>query len=82
MLERYVGVYEMSPEFQLTVTLDDDGLIVQATGQGEFRIYAESDTMFFLRVVEARISFVVEDGDVTALILHQGGADQTARKIS
>jgi len=82
VLERYVGVYEMTPEFQLTVTLEDDGLVVQATGQGEFRIYAESETEFFLRVVEAKISFVVEDGDVTALILHQGGADQTARRIN
>ncbi|MFV1988562.1 MAG: serine hydrolase [Gemmatimonadota bacterium] len=82
ILERYVGVYEIIPEFQLTVTLEDDGLVVQATGQGEFRIYAESDTEFFLRVVEARISFVVEDGDVTALVLHQGGVDQTGRKIN
>ena len=82
ILERYVGVYEIIPEFQLTVTLEDDGLLVQATGQGAFRIYAESETEFFLRVVEARISFVVEDGDVTALILHQGGVNQTGRKIN
>lgn len=81
VLERYVGVYEFTPQFQATVTLEDDGLVVQATGQPWFRIYAESETKFFLRVVEAQVTFVVEDEVVTSLILHQGGIDQTARKV-
>jgi hypothetical protein len=33
-------------------------------------------------VVDAQITFVVDaDGNPTALILHQNGIDQTARKI-
>jgi len=82
VLARYVGVYELAPTFKITVTLEDDGLNLQATGQPKFRIYAESDTEFFLKVVDAQISFVVADGEVTSLILHQNEADQTAKKIS
>ncbi len=81
VMERYVGVYELTPQFRITVTLEEDGLQVQATGQPGFPIFPESETRFFLKAVEARISFVVEGGEVTALVLHQGGADQRARKI-
>ncbi len=81
ILTRYVGEYELAPEFTITVTLEDDGLHAQATGQAKFPVFAESETEFFLRVVDAQISFVVEDNEVTSLILHQGGANQPARKI-
>lgn len=81
VLERYVGAYRLGPNFIIEVTLDGARLSVQATGQPKFPIFPESETEFFLRVVEAQITFVVENGEVTSLILHQGGADQTATKI-
>jgi D-alanyl-D-alanine-carboxypeptidase/D-alanyl-D-alanine-endopeptidase len=81
ILERYTGVYELTSDFQLTVTLEEDGLSVQATAQPKFRLFPESETDFFLRTVDAQLSFIVEDGDVTAVVLHQGGIDQTARKV-
>lgn len=80
IMARYVGVYELTPQFKITVTLEENGLNVQATGQPKFRVYPESETKFFLKVVEAQVSFVVEDGEVTFLILHQGGIDQRAKK--
>jgi serine-type D-Ala-D-Ala carboxypeptidase/endopeptidase len=81
VMESYVGVFELTPNFKITVTLGDVGLSIQATGQPRFEVFAESDTMFFLKVVEAQIEFVVDDGEVVALILHQGGAAQRAAKI-
>jgi hypothetical protein len=81
-LESYVGVYEMTPEFQIAVTLEENALHVQATGQPKIPIFAESETKFFLRVVEAQVTFVRDDsGEVTALILHQGGRDQRAERV-
>jgi len=82
VLARYAGTYELTPQFRIEVTLGDEGLELQATGQPKFRIYAESETDFFLRVVDAQITFVVEDGEVVSLILHQSGVDQTARRVS
>jgi CubicO group peptidase (beta-lactamase class C family) len=80
-MERYIGVYELSPTFQITVTLADEGLRLQATGQSQFPIFAASETRFFLSAVEAEIEFVIEDGEVTALVLYQNGAEQRARKV-
>ena len=82
VLARYVGTYELTTQFRIEVTLGDEGLELQATGQPKFRIYAASETEFFLRVVDAQITFVVEDGEVVSLILHQNGVDQTARRVS
>ncbi len=77
----YVGRYEINPRFILAVTQTGDRLFVQATGQGKLELFPETDTDFFLRAVNARITFVRDaSGKVTALVLHQGG-DQTARRL-
>ncbi len=78
----YVGVYELVPGFEMTVTLEDGQLHVQATGQPRFPVFAESETKFFLRVVDAQVTFVRdESGEVTQLILHQAGQNAPGRKI-
>jgi len=80
--DAYVGRYELSPTFILTITRDGDRLLSQATNQPQVEIFPESETKFFLRVVDAQISFGQDQtGAVTHLILHQGGRDQTARKV-
>ena len=81
VLERYVGEYELAPNFTIVVSLEGEALFVQATGQPRFPIFAESETEFFLRVVDAQVTFVLENEATTGLVLHQGGADQPARKI-
>ena len=82
ILESYVGKYELTPQFVISVTLENGALFVQATGQPKFPVFAESETKFFLRAVEAQISFTKdESGTVTGVILHQGGRDQAARKV-
>ncbi len=82
VLARYVGTYEMTPQFSLDVSLADGRLEVQATGQPSFVLYPSSEVAFFLRAVEASITFQVGvDGAVSGLVLHQGGRDQPARKV-
>ena len=82
ILSLYAGEYELKPGFILTVTVEQDQLFTQATGQAKFPIYPSSETDFFLKVVEAQISFVKDkEGRVTQLVLHQGGADLPAKKI-
>jgi hypothetical protein len=65
-----------------TITVEDNKLMAQLTGQPKFQLFGESETEFFYKVVEARITFVKNaDGDVTRLILHQHGRDMPAMKI-
>lgn len=80
--EAYVGRYELAPSFVLTISKDGDKLSGQATGQGAFELSPESETMFFVREVNARITFVKDDkGIVTGLILQQNGRDLPAKKL-
>jgi hypothetical protein len=82
VLAAYVGKYQMAPTFILTVTLEDGNLMTQATGQGKLQVYAESETKFFLKVVDAQLTFARdESGKVTHVTLHQNGRDQKATKI-
>lgn len=65
------------------MTLDGDQLMTQLSGQQKFPVFAESETEFFLKVVDAQLEFEKDDqGAVTAVTLHQNGRDQTAKRIS
>jgi phage FluMu protein gp41 len=75
-LKQYVGTYELTPKFSLAITLEDGQLVSQGTNQGKVPMFAESETMFFLKLVDAQIEFVKnEKGEVTNLVLHQNGRD-------
>ena len=81
VLEKYVGVYAIVPQFKLTVTLEDGQLMVQATDQPKFPVFAETPTEFFLKVVDAQLTFVPgDDGQAKELILHQNGQDMTGKR--
>jgi CubicO group peptidase (beta-lactamase class C family) len=79
MLATFVGEYQLAPGFAITVTLEGDQLMTQATGQPRFPIFAEAETKFFLKVVDAQLEFVRDaSGAVTHAILHQGGRSREA----
>ena len=82
ILAQYAGTYELRPGFDLVVTLEGDQLISQATGQGKIPLFAETETKFFPKVMDAEIEFLKDDkGNVTHLMLHQGPAEiKAARK--
>ena len=82
ILKEYVGVYALTPTFSIEVMFKDGKLVTQATGQPELPIFAESETAFFLKVVDAQLAFVRDQsGKVTELVLHQGGMDHRAKKV-
>ena len=57
-------------------------LFVQATGQPKFELFPESERDYFLKVVDAQITFETDGpGRTTGLVLHQGGMNQPAKRI-
>jgi len=81
ILDTYVGEYPLAPTFVIKITRDGSHLFAQATGQPQFELFAEKEGEFFLKVVDAQITFTKDDsGAVAALILHQGGMDQKAKR--
>lgn len=81
ILEEYVGDYELAPTVIITITRINDKLFVQLTGQPRFRLFAESDNKFFLKVVAAKLTFNRSaDGKIESVTLIQNG-NQIAKKI-
>jgi serine-type D-Ala-D-Ala carboxypeptidase/endopeptidase len=81
-LDRYVGNYELSANFVLTVTREGGQLFVGATGQSRAAVYPKSSVEFFYKVVDAQITFEPDaQGQAAALVLHQNGRDERGKRI-
>ena len=77
------AVERIAPGVLVDVTRDDRGLSIQVTGQPRVRIYAESKTAFFLRVVAARIEFERDEaGQVARAVIHQNGQRTVATRMT
>ncbi len=75
ILQRYIGTYASPerPELTSRITLETDQLMIQVGGQPKIPLFAESETGFFLKVVDAQIEFVKNaGGEITDLLIHQG----------
>jgi CubicO group peptidase (beta-lactamase class C family) len=83
ILSRYAGVYEMGPGVNMTITLDNGQLISQMTRQGKVPLFAQSETVFYPKVVDAQIEFPkAENTPASQLALHQNGRDMVAQRLS
>ena len=82
VLEKYTGRYQLAPTFVITITREGGQLYAQATDQPRFELFAEAPREFFLKVVDAQITFVVDEtGRATSLVLHQNGANAPGNRI-
>lgn len=82
IFDSYVGQYELRPDFVITLSREGDRLWAQATNQPLIEIFAESETMFFAKAVDAQLEIVKDaSGAVTHLVLHQGGGKAPGKKI-
>ena len=82
-LQKYVGTYEGSPSVRCYITLDGDQLLAQLTGQAKYPVFAETETKFFLKVVDADIEFMKDNqGRITYILHHQNGREIKWIRIS
>jgi D-alanyl-D-alanine-carboxypeptidase/D-alanyl-D-alanine-endopeptidase len=82
LFDGYVGRYQLTPNVVMAITRDGDHLFVQLTGQPVFEIFPEGARDYFLKIVDAQITFVTDShGRATELVLHQGGRDQHAVRV-
>jgi len=81
-LKKLVGTYEIEKGFDLTIFLENDRLMGQATGQSSLELFAENDSAFFAKVAEIEILFHQKGGqEAEALTLYQGGGKIRAPRI-
>ncbi|MGV3656998.1 MAG: serine hydrolase [Chitinophagaceae bacterium] len=80
-LQQYIGEYQLAPSFSITISLKDNYLYGQATGQPPFQMFAKSEKRFFLKAVEAEVEFFKDGaGKVTEMILYQNGREMKGQK--
>lgn len=81
-LQRYVGRYQLRPNFILTITCHGHQLYMQPPGYPPMAAYPNGHEEFFFKGQRALISFATgTQGQASALILHQDGRAIRAERI-
>lgn len=82
LLSRYAGTYKLNDQMNITILVNGDKITAQATGQGEFEIFSESELRFFAKVAPIVLTFgEMSGGKARSFVLEQGGSKLTARRI-
>lgn len=77
----FTGEYRFSPAFSMKVRRDGTRFLTQATNQREIEVFPMSPDTFCPKVMDAEIQFVRDPaGNVTHLVLRQGGREMKALK--
>jgi len=80
-LKSYVGTFNLFPNFDIEITTENGKLFTQATGQPKFEVFPETTTIFYLKVVQAKIEFFKEGYSVDKIILYQNGKEMPGKRI-
>lgn len=81
-LEKYVGQYQLRPNFIITMSLESGKLMMQPNAPQKVEMFATSETDFFLKAGNAQFTFVKDAQErVTGLIFRLNGQETTAPKI-
>ena len=80
--EDYIGKYQTTPTFFISITREGDRLFAQGTGQPKFELFPESESTFFLKAVRAKVIFERDSsGKVYRLIVRSSEGDEISKKI-
>jgi hypothetical protein len=80
-LDKYLGVYEISPRFKLTVTREGQRVFIQGTNQPKGEVAAEAPDKFFAKDVDAQFEFHIEGDRATSVTLYQNGRSVNAKRV-
>lgn len=82
ILDRYVGRYQFSPTDVVTITRDGERLFMQQPGQDRIPLFAYGEREFFLKIVDAQITFESSGDDpATAATWHQSDQAEKGHRI-
>lgn len=80
--EGYVGRYHWTEQVALIVTTQDNRLFLQTTAGPTKQLFAESETKYFLKHVDAQITFDIDaKGQAVSVTLTENGHDTIAKRI-
>ena len=81
-LKKYVGTYQVRPNVNLTIGLDEKNqLFLLAPNQTKrIELYASKENHFFVKVVNVEVTFNLENTKTVSLTMHQSGRKINAKK--
>jgi CubicO group peptidase (beta-lactamase class C family) len=83
ILQKYAGSYQIEPDLVVAITAEAGQLFADVPGQAKFEIFPTSETEFFAKIADIKLHFEVgEDGAVTELVIHEGGREMHAPRVS
>ena len=81
-LVKYEGRYQLAPNFFIEITVSEDRIFEQATGQSKYEIFPITEIDFILKVVDAKIKFLVDEkGIVKGMTLFQNNQSIVGEKV-
>ena len=80
--EKYIGKYQFSLTAYIHITLENGVLYGRLNAQNRVELTPYEATKFFIKELNDQIEFVLENGEVQALIYKTGGEAFEAKKIN
>ncbi len=81
-LQKFAGIYELNPSFQIEVALQNDHLFAMTSGQPSVELFAETENSFIIKEIGAQVVFNLNrEGTVKSLTFSQGGNQMEGKKI-
>lgn len=80
--DTYIGSYQLADSSGVVLAFKREGerYFTQATGESQLEIFPSSDSTFFLKAVEAQVTFHrLSNGKVNTITIHQNGDTQAYR---
>ncbi|WP_303315222.1 serine hydrolase [Flavivirga abyssicola] len=82
ILQTYIGKFELKPGFIITITKEGSQLKGHATGQSTVDLFPKSENVFYLKVVNAQLTFNKNsEGKVDSITLLQNGKEMRGKRI-
>ena len=85
LFDQFVGQYSFAdnPDFVFSFWREGDKFFLQATNQMKVEIFPESETKFFLKIIDAQATFARDaQGKVAGAVWRQNNQDSQLKKIS
>jgi hypothetical protein len=84
VLKKYVGQYDFDKKHHAYITFENNQLQMEAPQGGlpKSPLFAEDETNFYLKIINARIEFVKDaSGNIASLIAHYNGKNEICKKV-
>jgi CubicO group peptidase (beta-lactamase class C family) len=80
-LEKYVGEYEINPDYHINISLSDKQLFMSRNGEAASGIFPYKPDTFFEKDDDIRVAFTKVDGQITKISVTEGLNTKRGDKI-